>query len=124
MRKVSMQNWLFVRFCFIIILPGVIIFLFANYLYVTAAMDQQLKSKILLLDEIKHNIDTKLKFIQQMTLQFYLNNEAMEELDKCTEAIDLKAVQTQLDSYVNSSLYVANAYIYSEKGVFTADMAL
>jgi sensor histidine kinase YesM len=120
MRKVSMHKWLLIQFCVIIIVPSIVIFFFANYLYVSASIDQQVRSKILLLDEYKRNIDTKLKFLQQMSLQFYLNEGAMAEIGNDTPAIDCERIQAQLDSYVNSNPYIANAYLYSAKGTVSS----
>lgn len=117
MKKMSMRKWLFLQFLLIVILPSILIFFSANYLYVRAAMDQQVRSKLQILEEIKQNIDTKLTFLQQMTLQFYLNNEAMAELESSTPIMECRQIRSQLDSYVNCNPYIANAYLYARKGV-------
>ncbi len=120
MRRASTQKWLLIQFCLVIVLPSILIFLAANYLYVNVAIDQQVRSKRLVLNEIKHNIDTKLKFFQRMTLQLYLNEAAMAELEDRSPIGECVNIQAQLDSYVNSNPYIANAYVFCPKGVISS----
>ncbi len=117
MRRQSMRRWLLLQFILIVILPSLLIFLVSSLISVRAAMDQQVRSTSLILEEIRQNIDTKLKFLQQMTVQFYLNDAAMAELLSSTPVGECRWIQSQLDSYVNSNPYIQNAYLYTDRGI-------
>ncbi len=75
-----MQKKIFLWFVLIVVLPSGIIYFIANHLFLQYAVDQQIRNNNQLIREMRQNLDTKLQHYQQLSMQFYLNTQAMEEI--------------------------------------------
>ncbi|MDY0290589.1 MAG: histidine kinase [Sphaerochaeta sp.] len=112
-----MQKKIFLWFVLIVVLPSGIIYFIANHLFIQYAVDQQIHNNNQIIQEMRKNLDTKLHHYQQLSMQFYLNDQAMEEIHTDTPIIDCRAIKNQLDGFVNSNRLVASAYLITEKGI-------
>jgi sensor histidine kinase YesM len=112
-----MQKKIFLWFVLIVVLPSGIIYFIANHLFIQYAVDQQIRNNNQIIQEMRKNLDTKLQHYQQLSMQFYLNGQAMEEILAETPIIDCRAIKNQLEGFVNSNRLVASAYLITEKGI-------
>lgn len=112
-----MQKKIFLWFVLIVVLPSGIIFFIANHLLIQFVVNQQVENNNQLIKEMRKNLDTKLLHYQQLTMQFYLNDLAMREIQSDEEIRSWNSVQSQLDRFVNSNRLISSAYLISDKGV-------
>lgn len=115
-----MQKKIFLWFVLIVVLPSGIIYFIANHLFIQYAVDQQISNNNQLIQEMRKNLDTKLQHYQQLSMQFYLNTQAMEEILSDTPLIECHAIQNQLDGFVNSNRLIASAYLFTDKGTISS----
>jgi sensor histidine kinase YesM len=87
-----------------------------NHLLIRYVIDQQIGNSNQLIQEMRKDLDTKLQHYQQLTMQFYLNERAMEELVSDTPLLNCTAIQSQLDGFVNSNRLIASAYLITDRG--------
>ena len=111
-----MQKKIFLWFVLIVVLPSAVIYFVMNHLLIRYVIDQQIGNSNQLIQEMRKNLDTKLQHYQQLTMQFYLNDSAMEELVSDTPLLDCTAIQSQLDGFVNSNRLIASAYLITNRG--------
>ncbi len=116
----NMQKKIFLWFVLIVVLPSGIIYFIANHLFLQYAVDQQIRNNNQLIREMRQNLDTKLQHYQQLSMQFYLNTQAMEEITSETPLIECTAIQNQLDGFVNSNRLIASAYLITNKGTISS----
>lgn len=112
-----MQKKIFLWFVLIVVVPSGIIYFIANHLFIQYAVEQQITNNNQIIQEMRKNLDTKLQHYQQLSMQFYLNDQAMEEILTETPIIDCRAIKNQLEGFVNSNRLVASAYLITEKGI-------
>ncbi|MDD4841563.1 MAG: histidine kinase [Sphaerochaetaceae bacterium] len=115
-----MQKKIFLWFVLIVVLPSGIIYFVMNHLLIRYVINQQIETNNQLIREMRKNLDTKLLHYQQLTMQFYLNDEAMAEIDSALPVLECKAIQTMLDGFVNSNRLIASAYLVMEKGIVSS----
>ncbi len=111
-----MQKRIFIWFVLIVVIPSGIIYFLANNFFLNYAVNKQIATNTQLIDEMRKNLDTQLLHYQQLTMELYLNAEAMEEITAETDILDCTAVQSQLDSFVNANRLISSAYLFTEKG--------
>ncbi len=116
----DMQKKIFLWFVLIVVLPSGIIYFIANHLFIQYAVEQQINNNNQLIQEMRKNLDTKLQHYQQLSMQFYLNTQAMEEITSETPLIECSAIQNQLDGFVNSNRLIASAYLITDKGTISS----
>ncbi|MDD3823996.1 MAG: histidine kinase [Sphaerochaetaceae bacterium] len=112
-----MQKKVFLWFVLIVVLPSGIIYFVVNHLLIRYVTDQQIANNYQLIQEMRKNLDTKLYHYQQLTMQFYLNGQAMEEVSSDLPIMDCTGIQNQLDSFVNSNRLVVSAFLITDKGI-------
>ena len=112
-----MQKKIFLWFVLIVVLPSGIIYFIANHLFIQYAVEQQIHNNNQIIQEMRKNLDTKLQHYQQLSMQFYLNAQAMEEILAETPILDCCTIKNQLDGFVNSNRLVASAYLITDKGI-------
>jgi len=110
------QRKIFIWFLLIVVIPSGIIYFLINRLFLNYAIDKQIETNTLLIDEMRKNIDTKLNNYRQLTMQFYLNEEAMGEITSAEPIFECNAVKSQLSSFVNANRLIVSAYLVTEKG--------
>lgn len=115
-----MQKKIFLWFVLIVVLPSAVIYFVMNHLLIRYVIDQQIENNNQLIQEMRKNLDTKLQHYQQLTMQFYLNGRAMEELDSNLPLIDCTGIQSQLDGFVNSNRLIASAYLITDRGTISS----
>ena len=113
----GMQKKIFLWFVLIVVLPSGVIYFIANHLFIQYAVEQQIHNNNQIIQEMRKNLDTKLQHYQQLSMQFYLNAQAMKEILTETPIIDCFAINNQLDGFVNSNRLVASAYLITDKGI-------
>lgn len=111
-----MQKNIFIRFVLIIVIPSGLIFFFANQFYINFSINNQIETNTQLIGEMRKNLDTKLDYYRQMTIQFYLNDDAMAQILDNTPILDCNHIIDQLNSFVNANRLISSAYLYTEKG--------
>jgi two-component system sensor histidine kinase YesM len=112
-----MQKKIFLWFVLIVVLPSAVIYFVMNQLLIRYVIDQQIGNNNQLIQEMRKNLDTKLQHYQQLTMQFYLNERAMAELDSDKPLIECTGIQSQLDGFVNSNRLIASAYLITDRGL-------
>ncbi|MFA7643385.1 MAG: histidine kinase, partial [Sphaerochaetaceae bacterium] len=115
-----MQKKVFLWFVLIVVLPSGIIYFVVNHLLIRYVTDQQIANNYQLIQEMRKNLDTKLYHYQQLTMQFYLNGQAMEEVSSDLPIMDCTGIQNQLDSFVNSNRLVVSAFLITDKGIVSS----
>ncbi|MFP4383551.1 MAG: sensor histidine kinase [Spirochaetia bacterium] len=109
-----MQKKIFIRFVLIVVIPSGVIFFLVNQYFIEFAIKDQLQYKRQLVEEMRKNLDTKLEFYRQLTMQFYLNEDAMEQIISDEPFRDNSPVTRQLNSFVNSNRLISTAYLFKE----------
>jgi len=115
-----MQKKIFLWFVLIVVLPSAVIYFVMNQLLIRYVIDQQIGNNNQLIQEMRKNLDTKLQHYQQLTMQFYLNERAMEELDSDKPLMECTGIQSQLDGFVNSNRLIASAYLITDRGLISS----
>lgn len=116
----GMQKKIFVWFALIVVLPSAIIYFVINHLLINYVIEQQIANNRQLIQEMRKNLDTKLQHYQQLTMQFYLNDRAMEELSSNDPLLDCTGIRSQLDGFVNSNRLIASAYLITDRGMVSS----
>ena len=116
----GMQKKIFVWFVLIVVLPSAIIYFVINHLLINYVIEQQIANNRQLIQEMRKNLDTKLQHYQQLTMQFYLNDRAMEELSSEEPLLDCTGIRSQLDGFVNSNRLIASAYLITDRGMVSS----
>ncbi len=111
-----MQKKIFIWFVLIVVIPSGLIYFMLSHFFINYSIDKQITTNNQLIDEMRKNLDTQLLHYQQLTMQFYLNDEAMNEITSDTPILDCHAIGNQLSSFVNTNRLIASAYLFSEKG--------
>ena len=100
----------------IVVIPsGLIYFMLSNF-FINYSIEKQITTNNQLIDEMRKNLDTQLLHYQQLTMQFYLNDEAMKEISSEAPILDCEAIGNQLSSFVNANRLISSAYLFTEKG--------
>ena len=79
---IDMQKKIFLWFVLIVVLPSGIIYFVMNHFLIRYVINQQIETNNQLIREMRKNLDTKLLHYQQLTMQFYLNDEAQAEIER------------------------------------------
>lgn len=111
-----MQKRIFIWFVLIVVIPSGIIYFLINQFFLNYSVNRQIENNTQLIDEMRKNLDTKLTSYQQLTMQFYLNQQAMEEIESPEAIIDCEAINNQLSSFVNANRLIVSAYLFTDKG--------
>lgn len=119
-----MQKKIFIWFVLIVVIPSGIIYFLAHTYYFGYSVDKQMVTNSYLIDEMRNNLDTKLLHYQQLTMQFYFNEAAMQEILSATPIIDCQAIENQLASFVNSNRLISSAILITDKGVISSGHGL
>lgn len=115
-----MQKKIFLWFVLIVVLPSGIIYYVTNQLLLRYVIEQNIETSNQLIREMRKNLDTKLLHYQQLTMQFYLNEQAMSEIDSDLPIRECIAIQNMLDGFVNSNRLIASAYLVMDKGILAS----
>ncbi len=112
-----MQRNIFIWFVLIVVIPSGIIYFVINHFFLNYSVDKQITTNTQLVDEMRKNLDTQLSHYQQLTIQFYLNEQAMAEITSDTPILDCSAIKNQLSSFVNANRLIVSAYLFTDKGM-------
>jgi two-component system, sensor histidine kinase YesM len=111
------QRNIFIWFVLIVVIPSGIIYFVINHFFLTYSVDKQITTNTQLVDELRKNLDTQLSHYQQLTIQFYLNEQAMAEITSDTPILDCDAIKSQLNSFVNANRLIVSAFLFTDKGM-------
>jgi two-component system, sensor histidine kinase YesM len=119
-----MQKKIFIRFVIIVVIPSAILLFAATRWFINYSTNKQIETTTQLIDEMRKNLDTKLNYYRQMSMQVYLNGAAMAEIAGERPLEECGQIRLLLDSFVNSNRLISNAYLFTKRGYLFSGLGM